>query len=240
MQNENQKPAKQNWDKGYYIALLLCILAVGLSGYLFTTSLSDNKAKAAAEKPASSMTLPGLQNAAPTSPAAKPAITDELPELRRETQSAPTAAPDENAPAPAPLVAVRPVEGEASQVYSMDHLSFNPTTRDWRTHDGVDLAAEPGANVAAAADGVVESVFDDDFLGKTVTIRHRDGYVTRYANLGDTLAVSVGDEVKAGDVIGVVGASALLEVNAAPHLHFAVTQNGSSVDPEAFLAAHSG
>ncbi len=129
-----------------------------------------------------------------------------------------------------------PVEGEILQAYSMDHLAFNATTKDWRTHDGVDFLASVGTEVHAAADGTVEAVFADDFLGMTVTVRHADGYVTQYANLAEEVAVSVGQTVQAGDMLGTVGQTALLEVGDEPHLHFSVYRYNVSVDPSEFLA----
>ena len=55
-----------------------------------------------------------------------------------------------------------PVEGSAIYGYSMEALSYNQTTRDWRVHDGVDIAAQAGTAVCAAADGTVYAVYSDD------------------------------------------------------------------------------
>ena len=117
----------------------------------------------------------------------------------------------------------------------MEQLAFNETTRDWRTHDGVDLAAAEGAPVRAACAGTVTAVFDDELYGTTVVIGHEDGYTTHYQNLAAMPTVSAGDKVRAGDVIGSVGRTALLEVGQEPHLHFAVHQNGQPVNPEGFV-----
>ncbi len=70
----------------------------------------------------------------------------------------------------------------------MEQLAFNATTRDWRTHDGVDLTAAEGAPVRAAANGTVTAVYDDELLGTTVVIGHDDGCVTYYQNLAATPA----------------------------------------------------
>ena len=61
----------------------------------------------------------------------------------------------------------------------MDCLSYNETTRDWRVHNGVDIAAEEGTPVMAAADGQVYTVYEDETMGTTVVIRHEDGYTTK-------------------------------------------------------------
>ena len=229
MQNENNQSAKKFWDKGYYIALILCVVAVGVSGYLFTTSLQPEETPAQASLAAPSTDATTAKPDKPVS-ATDPALPAAVTNLPTEPET-----PTETTAKPAVLTTVSPVEGAIAQTYSMDHLSYNATTKDWRTHDGVDFAAEVGTAVVAAADGVVEAVYDDDFLGKTVRVSHSGGYVTRYANLSEAVAVTVGQSVKAGDTLGTVGTTALLETGAEPHLHFAVFKNNVSVDPEKFL-----
>jgi murein DD-endopeptidase MepM/ murein hydrolase activator NlpD len=118
----------------------------------------------------------------------------------------------------------------------MEALSYNQTTRDWRTHDGVDIAAETGTNVTAAADGQVYTVYDDDAMGTTVVIRHEGGYTTRYASLSPELQVKVGDTVTLGQVIGTVGETAMVESVLGPHVHFSVTYQDLPMDPAEFLA----
>jgi murein DD-endopeptidase MepM/ murein hydrolase activator NlpD len=134
-----------------------------------------------------------------------------------------------------PLQTAAPVEGEIVMVYAMDSLGYNPTTRDWRTHNGVDIAAEEGSKVFAAADGTVYTVYEDDTMGMTVVIRHRDGYITKYASLASEVTVKAGDTVTLGQQIGYVGNTALLESAIGDHLHFSVTCNDEPVDPAEFL-----
>ena len=120
--------------------------------------------------------------------------------------------------------------------FSMDKLLYNETMRDWRTHDGIDIAAEAGTAVAAAKAGTVESVEADPIMGMTVVIRHEDKYETVYSSLTDMPEVEAGDSVSAGQVIGYVGESAASESALGPHLHFSVLNGGTPVDPETFLA----
>ncbi|MBQ6986428.1 MAG: M23 family metallopeptidase [Oscillibacter sp.] len=130
----------------------------------------------------------------------------------------------------------RPVEGTTVTGFSMDKLLYNETMRDWRTHDGIDIAAEAGTAVAAAKAGTVESVEADPIMGMTVVIRHEDKYETVYSSLTDMPEVEAGDSVSAGQVIGYVGESAASESALGPHLHFSVLNGGTPVDPETFLA----
>ena len=136
----------------------------------------------------------------------------------------------------APMETAMPLSGQTVMVYSMDKLSYDPTTRDWRTHAGIDIAAEAGTDVTAAADGVVYTTYDDELLGTTVVIRHEGGYMTTYASLAKEVSVAPGDEVKLGQTIGQVGCSAMMETALGDHLHFSVTLNDQSVDPATFFA----
>ena len=119
--------------------------------------------------------------------------------------------------------------------YAMEVLCYNPTTRDWRVHNGVDIAAPAGTPVKAAADGQVYTVYEDDRMGMTVVIRHEGGYTTRYSSLGADVAVSAGQPVSMGQTIGTVGTSALMENALGHHVHFAVSKNDVPVDPVEFI-----
>ena len=130
---------------------------------------------------------------------------------------------------------VRPLSGSTVAEYSMEALSYNQTTRDWRVHDGIDIAAQAGTKVCAAAAGEVFSVYDDESMGMTVVIRHEGGYTTRYASLDTDISVKAGDQVKAGQELGKVGNTALLECAIGDHLHFAVSCGAVTVDPADFL-----
>ena len=131
---------------------------------------------------------------------------------------------------------VRPVEGETVTGFSMDKLLYNETMRDWRTHDGIDIAADAGTAVAAAKAGTVESVETDPIMGTTVTIRHEGPWESVYSSLTDMPEVEAGDAVIAGQVIGYVGESAASEAALGPPLHFTVLNDGSPTDPETFLS----
>ena len=209
--------------KGYYIALILCAVAIGISGYLYYANQTDD--------------TPQLGGQDITVAATEPAQNDVPVGV---TVPAPTGAVEATEPKPTvvrkPIRTASPLEGEIVAVYAMDALSYNATTRDWRTHDGIDLAAEAGASVCAAAEGTVYTVYEDETMGHTVVIRHQDGYVTCYASLGEDVAVAPGDTVTLGQKIGTVGNSALLESALGDHIHFSVTQNDEPVDPQKFLA----
>ena len=137
---------------------------------------------------------------------------------------------------PKPSKTRSPVSGKTIAEYSMDTLSYNQTTRDWRVHDGMDIAAEAGSKVCAAADGTVYTVYEDECMGMTVVIQHDGGYTTKYASLAEEVSVKSGEKVTAGQVIGYVGSSALLESAIGDHVHFSVSCDGKTVNPKDFLA----
>ena len=116
-------------------------------------------------------------------------------------------------------------------------LKHNPLYKVEVQHDGIDLVAPQGSSVFASADGVVRQVIrSNKGLGNIVEIDHRNGYVTRYALLGD-ISVPQGRTVKRGQKIGTVGISS---TTFAPHLHYEVLRDGNVLDPVHFLFASVG
>ena len=125
-----------------------------------------------------------------------------------------------------------PLEGPIifahQQVYRIgNQLRFNV---------GINIAAAAGTAVQAAWPGMVEQVTKDPRLGWLLQIRHGGGYLSQYANLQEEPYVSVGDEVKSGDLLGVVGENARLAASTGAFLHFAVYRDGQALDPLQFLS----
>lgn len=106
-----------------------------------------------------------------------------------------------------------------------------------RANVGVDIEAEAGSEVWAAWPGIVEQVTLDARYGWLLEIRHGGGYLTQYANLHEEPYVSVGDEVKGGDLVGIVGESAKLAASQGAFLHFAVFKDGQALDPVEVLSS---
>ena len=212
--------------KGYYIALILCAVAIGISGYLYYRNANTQEPQL--QTPATGDQTPGGDDISVVAP--QPGLQDPTVNTKPQLPDPGQAEP------PKPWKTGKPVAGDVIHDYAMDCLSYNETTRDWRAHDGVDYAAEADEPVKAAADGTVYTVYEDDFFGMTVVIRHADGYVTCYSSLGEDVCVAPGDTVTLGQTIGYAGCSALLETAMGDHIHFSVTKNGASVDPQAFFA----
>ncbi len=216
--------------KGYYIALILCAAAIGITSYVYYRN-ADQPEQAAVQETFEDVPVGTLGTEDVAVIATEP---QNLPQPQPSTQST---RPEATEPArKRTLKTVSPVSGEEIFGYSMEALSYNQTTRDWRVHNGVDLAAETGAQVVAAADGEVYSVYEDEKLGHTVMIRHSDGYTTCYSSLSEEAAVQAGDKVTMGQVIGYAGESAIVETTLGSHVHFSVSCYDEPMDPAEFLA----
>ena len=102
-------------------------------------------------------------------------------------------------------------------------------------HNAVDIAADAGTEIYAAATGVVTAASDVSVwpYGKSVTIQHGDGVVTRYAHCSQVL-VSVGDYVEQGDLIALVGRTGNASGN---HCHFEIKIGGVAQDPVNYIGS---
>ncbi|NLC16282.1 MAG: M23 family metallopeptidase [Clostridiales bacterium] len=136
---------------------------------------------------------------------------------------------------------IAPISGDytIAKDYSSDKHFWFATLGRFKTHLGIDFAAEDGTPVVAVLDGKVEDVDTNNILnGCIVVIKHSDSLTTVYKSLNN-VTVKKGDSVKAGDKIGEVSASMGIEKDMGPHLHFEVMVNGKLVNPNDYLTLSS-
>ena len=234
--------------KGFYIVLFLCVATIGISGYYLVRAAAADPAgelePAAAnpivELPEESAPVQKVQPAVPETVVKKPETA--APSVPKKETKQPAAAqpsqtaPTETAPKPkAPPVFTRPVKGKVLRGHSVETLAYDRTMGDWRTHSGVDLAAEAGLKVLCASDGTVAAVKKDDLMGLTVVVDHGEGLQSVYSNLADPALVSAGQAVQTGSVLGTVGNTAIAESSMESHLHLEMTKDGQAVDPLTYL-----
>jgi len=129
-----------------------------------------------------------------------------------------------------------PVEGQVTGSFGE---RIDPFNGEGAFHSGVDIGSSYGHAIIAPADGVVTLTETMGGYGKTIMINHGNGISTRYGHLSG-FAVTVGQHVQRGDLIGYVGESGR---STGPHLHYEVRINDTPVNPYKYLrmtVAHSG
>jgi murein DD-endopeptidase MepM/ murein hydrolase activator NlpD len=104
-------------------------------------------------------------------------------------------------------------------------------TGEGEFHTGIDIAASFGAQVHAAADGVVEKAGWETGYGRVIIVSHGNGIETLYAHLSG-FVVTVGQQVQCGQVIGYVGLSGR---TTGPNLHYEVRIHNTPVNPHKYL-----
>ena len=100
-----------------------------------------------------------------------------------------------------------------------------------KLHSGIDIPADQGAVILAAADGTVTETGFDAARGNYLILDHGDGLTTMYAHCRN-VDVQEGDTVKAGEMIAAVGCTGM---STGPHLHFEVRQDGEAQNPVAYF-----
>jgi murein DD-endopeptidase MepM/ murein hydrolase activator NlpD len=123
---------------------------------------------------------------------------------------------------------VEPVSGKRTGIFGSVRI-MNGQARN--PHNGEDIGAPTGTDVAATNDGVVRLTVDHIFSGKGIFLDHGLGFYSMYFHLAEVL-VKEGEAVKTGQVIGKVGATGRAT---GPHLHWGVKLNGARVNPYALL-----
>lgn len=142
-------------------------------------------------------------------------------------------------PATAPLYEIStemlyPVASkQIDKAYSSGAPMYSETMRDWRIHAGSDIAAEPGEQVMACANGIVREAYTDTLLGNVLAIEHGD-YMFYYCGLGEEYLVQPEEVVSLGQAIGTV-AAVPVEAAQSPHLHLEVRRDGACLDPRSVL-----
>lgn len=132
-----------------------------------------------------------------------------------------------------PELALPVSAGVLSKRHSVDTQVFSPTLNEYRVHLGVDISTEAQAPVSAVADGKVAQLWEDPMMGWCLAIEHAGDSVSVYKNMAAEFAAGIeaGANVKAGQLLGHVGDTAMIEIAEEPHLHLELTVGGIQVDP---------
>lgn len=240
MEQNEQKKSEQKTAQVLYMTVILVLGIMAVAVGLTTAAGKKNKPVETTHETSSAAVTtshPAAHLPILTSPVqpgtTAPASTTAPAGTTQTTRSVAEA----DAPVPTLPVFIMPTIGNVSKGYTIDALVWSNTMEDYRTHDGIDICAGAGEGVMAAADGIVTEVYTHPMMGTTVVVRHDGDAESVYQNLAEDVAVSVGDTVKSGEVLGAVGESALIEIAEEPHLHFALRVAGESVNPLDYISA---
>ena len=232
--NNNEKLSSFLEGKGFYITLAVCLCIIGVSGYVLFFAPSA--------EPVYEVEIPPItenaQSAGADIPDVSINIEDEEPSTTAAKEEKPASAPVKITEAPTeavkpsePEIYIPPVIGKVSRSFSMGELVYDKTMGDYRTHNGIDIECEVGAQVACFGNGKVEKVYNDELYGNCVVISHEDGIVSVYKGLDRGITLTEGAEIKAGDIIGAAGGTNIMENEEVPHIHFEVMKDGQYIDP---------
>lgn len=241
----NMKLNKNKKGIGFFIALGICILAVGIASFTtynsiknFTNSEKYNTAKTQSDivdqnvtnelestlpDDSFSMYSTSSKNVEDTPKTAANEVThdsDDSIETRSESSG----------------LIVYPAGKEIIKNYSDNNPVYSKTMGDWRAHNGIDFKCEQGSKVQAITDGVVKEIYDDGLYGMTVVIDHSNDFTAYYSGLGNTTLVKSGDNIEAGQEIGSIN-DVPCESQDGFHLHFAVKKDGNFINPTEVLGS---
>lgn len=231
-------------SKGFYAAIAVCLTGAGIATWMAVdrtiSNIEDTNSQLIQNATSSFTEFPLLEEVdqkqpdipkLPVSSSSSVSLPSSLPPSSEPTaeQEEPLQ-PVQAQPVSSVLLYSLPVKGDIINQYSNGELVKNTTLNDWRTHDGVDIAAAKGDNVYAAADGVVSEVRKDSLWGTIVAIDHADSKQSIYYGLSDIVPVNVGDAVLAKQVIGTIDGIPC-EMSLPSHLHFSMKEAGGWIDP---------
>ncbi len=130
-----------------------------------------------------------------------------------------------------PVALASPLPLGSYRVTSSYGPRINPVTKESHLHNGIDLGAQEGTPIYAAAPGKVTVASVGPVTGNWVKIDHGSGIATAYLHMSAIVA-RPGITVNGGDLIGYVGTTGR---STGPHLHFIVYVNGKEVDPAPYV-----
>lgn len=123
-----------------------------------------------------------------------------------------------------------PVDGDVLMEYSADKVVYFKTLAQYRVNPAVVISAKEGSDVKASADGVVKSVSTSEETGRTVVLSLGDDFTVTYGQLKD-VAVSQGDPVAEGEVIGKIAKPTKYYTEEGANLYLQVKEKEETVNP---------
>ena len=260
MKNYRHAKVKRPTERvSFYIALSICMMAVGFAVWTAYSTLSDTTdpsdntyfSSLSTENAAVGQEMTGVTveatEAVTEPPTEEP--TEEMTEPARKlviSETKPTEARSANQNMGSDqLQAVLNVEnsliypvksGQVTKPYSEDAV-YSKTLRDYRAHVGCDFAADEGENVYAMCDGTVSDISVSELYGVIIEADCGDCYVY-YCGLDSQLTVEKGQQLSTGDTIGTV-ARIPCENEDEPHVHIEIRSGNRTIDPLSVIESDS-
>lgn len=222
--------------KGFYIALGICMIAIGISAWTAISKTSGppeiNESNNTAQIVSNGQTSKDTEANTPQSDIPHTLSSDTVKETESSKEDLVTSNETESAVEQTPTAGyfVYPVVGEVIKKFSDSELQYSVTFNDMRLHLGIDIKAEAGTSVKSSGDGKVLEVKNDPELGYTVKIDHGNGITALYSGLAKAVAVKSGETVKSGTNLGALG-TVNNECLDAPHLHLEFFREDKPIDP---------
>lgn len=237
MRYSEKKRRSRKERAGFFTALSICIIAVGMAAYSTYTSLTgvfDNDASEtlAVENIVTGVTETEKKTTSATETTEKE--TEPTETVTEATEFEEETAPKETKSALQTMAAVNstlsyPLDKKKVLKEYSEETVYNKTLNQWQAHTGVDLACDEGDNVYSMGDGEVKKIYNDDILGKTIVVK-APTYTAYYSGLSGNVKVEKGSVVKTGDTLATAGDIPGESLDG-KHIHIAVKVNGQYVDP---------
>ena len=242
--NKNNKVKDFFRKEGFYLILFLCLCVVATAGVLAVkrnNGIEDN------QQENNEFTLNAENDTSEVIKQNADRVdndTDELAEAENESEVAEVdevASADESVDVSTgtntQIIFTNPIEGVVSRgyTYPKPQVMADGTSRNIR---GIDIKAEVGTEVKAAAEGEVKEVSSNVEEGKYIVIAHANGLYTKYTNLSNDIRVNIGDRVTTDTVIGLVGDTSKIFTNNefGEHLNLQVKDSdGKDLNPTTYF-----
>ena len=214
---------KQKLGKGFYMALILSVVAVSTTAYFTLSGINGDVKENEYNSEIQNITDWSVPEISDVNKVESGVPLEEASEEAEETNEQ-VKTPNTNG------AYIMPLTGEIINPFSNGELVKSKTLGEWRTHDGIDIKASEGTPVKSCFDGTVKEITNDPKWGVMVEVEYPVCTVY-YCGMADTLKVKKGQEIKLGDVIGEVGNTTLVESGEESHLHLAMKKDGEWIDP---------
>ena len=208
-------------NDSFYLALFVCVCMVAIGGVWFTKNNVDELAS----------------NNEFTNDASKNNENDELHLIQKDNDDAIPTSTDSNQN----LEKAKENQKSKSKLsylgtevvreYSEKEPSYSKTLNLWEIHKGIDVSANKGQEIKSLLDGTVVDVYKDDEYGMSVKIKSENDTIVVYSNLDSKTKVEKNQQVKQGDVIGIVGETSEVEISDGTHIHVHAYKGEESINP---------